>query len=215
MRAAACIVLLASVLPGLAGADAAADARAAARVTSAIASLAGFRAEFRQTVTDANGEQTQSAAGTVSMARPGRFRWDYREPPQVIVSDGTTVWLYDADLALVTVRPAAETLSGTPALLLAGDADIAREFEMRDGGSADGLEWTLLRPRDAEADFSELAVGIADGELRRMALTDRLGQTTRLEFSRIERNPRFEASTFTFVVPPGVDVVGRAPAAGH
>jgi outer membrane lipoprotein-sorting protein len=34
---------------------------------------------------------------------------------------------------------------------------------------------------------------------------------TRLEFDRIERNPRLDASLFTFVPPAGVDVVGRAP----
>ena len=204
-------LFLASLLPGLAGADAAADARAAERVTAAIARLEGFRAEFVQTVTDANGEQTESAAGSVSLARPGRFRWDYRTPPQLIVSDGTTVWLYDADLAQVTVRSAAETLSGTPALLLAGEGNLAAEFEIRDGGRDGEYAWSLLRPKDAEADFSELAVGVAGGELRRMTLVDRLGQTTRLEFSRIERNPSFDAGTFTFVAPPGVDVVGRAP----
>ena len=206
--------LLAATLPAIAGADAAADARAAARLTAAIASLEGLRAGFRQTVTDANGEQTEAAEGSVSLARPGRFRWDYRTPPQLIVSDGTTVWLYDEDLAQVTVRSAAETLSGTPALLLAGQGDLAAEFAISDGGEADGLAWTRLQPKDAEGDFSELSVGIAGSELRRMTLVDRLGQTTRLDFSRIERNPRFEPGTFTFVPPPGVDVVGRAASGG-
>jgi outer membrane lipoprotein carrier protein len=202
------------MLPGIAGADAAADARAAERVTSAIAGLEGFRAEFTQTVTDAAGTQTETAAGRVSLARPGRFRWDYRSPPQLIVSDGTTVWLYDADLAQVTVRPAAESLSGTPAQLLSGKGDLAEEFEVRDGGQEGGFAWTRLLPKDAEGEFTELAVGIAGGELRRMTLVDRLGQTTRLEFSRIEVNPRFDAGTFSFVPPPGVDVVGRAPPGG-
>lgn len=206
--------LLAAVLPGLAGADAAADARAAERVAAAIARLEGFRAEFTQTVTDANGTQTEAAEGSVSLARPGRFRWDYRSPPQLIVSDGTTVWLYDADLAQVTVRPAADSLSGTPALLLSGEGKLTDEFEIRDGGQEAGLAWSRLLPKDVDGDFSELAVGIAAGELRRMTLVDRLGQTTRLEFSRIERNPRFDAATFTFVPPPGVDVVGRAPSGG-
>jgi outer membrane lipoprotein carrier protein len=47
-----------------------------------------------------------------------------------------------------------------------------------------------------------------------MTLLDKLGQTTELEFSRIERNPRFAPDTFTFVPPPGVDVVGRATPGG-
>lgn len=206
--------LLAAVLPGVAVADAAADTRAAARLTAALASLDGLRAEFRQVVTDANGEPIETAEGSVSLARPGRFRWDYRTPPQLIVSDGTTVWLYDADLAQVTVRPAAEALSGTPALLLSGAGKLADEFAITDGGSADGLAWSRLQPKDPDGDFSEMSVGIAGGELRRMNLVDRLGQTTRLEFSRIERNPKFDAATFTFVAPPGVDVVGRAASGG-
>jgi outer membrane lipoprotein carrier protein len=148
----------------------------------------------------------------VALARPGKFRWDYREPAQLIVSDGTTVWLYEAELAQVTVRPASETLIGTPALLLSGRADLRAEFSITDGGTEDGLAWSLLAPRDPQSDFRQLRVGIAGGELRRMTLIDRLGQTTRLDFDRIERNPRVDPADFRFSPPPGVDVIGRAPA---
>lgn len=206
---------LAAMMPGLACADANADARAVERLNAALSSLQGLRADFRQTVSDANGDLVESAEGSVSLARPGRFRWDYRTPPQIIVSDGTTVWLYDADLAQVTLRPAAESLSGTPAMLLAGEGRLSDQFEISDGGTVDDLAWSRLVPKEPDGDFSELAVGIAGGELRRMTLVDRLGQTTRLDFARIERNPRFDAGTFTFVPPPGVDVVGRAPPAGR
>jgi outer membrane lipoprotein carrier protein len=45
-----------------------------------------------------------------------------------------------------------------------------------------------------------------------MTFLDRLGQATELEFFRLERNPRFDASLFRFEPPPGADVVGRSPA---
>jgi outer membrane lipoprotein carrier protein len=208
------LALAAALLPWAAMPDEPADARAAGRLEAALEGITSFRAEFRQTVTNAAGQQTESAEGTVALARPGRFRWDYRVPEQLIVSDGTTVWLYDADLAQVTVRPAAEALVGTPALLLSGQADLRAEFDVSDGGTDDGLAWCLLAPRDAQSDFRELRVGIGDGLLRRMVLVDRLGQTTRLDFDRIERNPRLDPEDFRFLPPPGVDVVGRAPAAG-
>ena len=213
MRLAA-LACLAALLPWAATADAPADTRAAERLDTALKGLSSFRAEFRQTVTDAGGRLTESADGTVALARPGRFRWDYRAPPQLIVSDGTTVWLYDEDLAQVTVRPAAEALVGTPALLLSGHADLRAEFAVTDGGQDDGLAWSLLAPKDAQSDFRELRVGIADGELRRMILVDRLGQTTRLDFGNIERNPRIDPQSFGFSPPPGVDVIGRDPADG-
>ena len=208
------VACFAALLSGAATADASADARAAERLDAALDGLTSFRAEFRQTVIDAGGQQTDSAEGTVALARPGKFRWDYRTPPQLIVSDGTTVWLYDTDLEQVTVRPAAEALVGTPALLLSGQADIRAEFTVTDGGTSDGLSWSVLSPTDAQSDFRELHVGIADGDLRRMILVDRLGQTTRLDFERIERNPRLEPGSFSFTPPPGVDVIGRAPAGG-
>ncbi len=166
-------------------------------------SLSSLRAEFRQVVTAAGGGRTESAEGSVSLARPGRFRWDYRVPAQLIVSDGTTVWLYDEDLAQVTVRPAADSLAGTPALLLSGQANLAGAFEISDGGEEGGLAWSRLRPKDADSDFTELRVGVSGKELRRMTLLDKLGQTTELEFSRIERNPRFDADTFTLRAAAG------------
>jgi outer membrane lipoprotein carrier protein len=208
----ALLVLLPALLPLHAGADAAADARAALRLDSALANLTGLRAEFTQAVTDAGGNRVETAEGQVSLARPGRFRWDYRQPQQLIVSDGRTVWLYDVDLAQVTIRPAADSLAGTPALLLSGEADVREAFQVSDGGSSDGLEWSLLRPRHPDGDFTELRVGIAGESLKRMRLLDKLGQMTDLEFSDIERNPQFDPATFRFTPPPGVDVVGRAAA---
>lgn len=205
---------VAALLSWAATADGPADARAAARLDTALEGLSSFRAEFRQTVLDTDGQLAESAEGTVALARPGKFRWDYRTPPQLIVSDGSTVWLYDTDLAQVTVRPAAEALVGTPALLLSGQANIRAEFAVTDGGTHDGLSWSVLAPKDAQSDFRELHVGIAGGNLRRMILVDRLGQTTRLDFERIERNPRFDPGSFSFTPPPGVDVIGRAPTGG-
>lgn len=184
---------------------------AATRVPQYLGSLTTLRAEFRQSVTDARGQVSERAEGTLALARPGRFRWDYRTPAQLIISDGVTVWLYDVELEQVTVRAAGAALAGTPAMLLAGQGEITEQFAIADLGRSEGLSWSLLTPRDADADFREVRLGFAGRELRRMRLLDRLGQTTELEFLRIERNPRLDAALFTFTPPPGVDVIGRAP----
>jgi outer membrane lipoprotein carrier protein len=201
------------VLPAHAAcADAAGDADALRRVEQAFNALTSMRAEFRQSVTDSRGKLIESAEGTMSLARPGRFRWDYRVPEQIIVSDGVTVWFHDVELEQVTVREASETVEGTPAMLLTGEGDLRSEFEVSDGGTAEGLAWSRLMPLRADGDFRELRLGFAEGQLRRMTLLDRLGQTTEIEFERVERNPRLDPSTFRFTPPPGVDVVGRVPA---
>jgi chaperone LolA len=203
--------LLLALAATTAASDPATDAVAARRVETALGALTSLRAEFRQSVTDAGGRLVEEAEGTMALARPGKFRWDYRVPEQVIVSDGRTVWFHDVLLEQVTIRAAAQTLQGTPALLLAGEGELSAEFAITDAGSQDGLAWSLLTPRRADVDFRELRLGFAGASLRRMVLLDRLGQVTRLEFERIERNPRLDASLFTFVPPAGVDVVGRPP----
>lgn len=186
----------------------ASDAAALARVERSLAELKSVRAEFVQETVDAQSQTTQRAVGTLSLKRPGRFRWDYSEPRQVIVCDGTRLWLYDADLQQVTVRTVRDTLSQTPAMLLSGQAHVRDGFTARAGSRADGLDWVVLTPRLRDTDFRELRLGFAGATLRRMEFEDKLNQVTRIEFSRIERNAHLADALFVFVPPPGVDVIG-------
>jgi outer membrane lipoprotein-sorting protein len=43
-----------------------------------------------------------------------------------------------------------------------------------------------------------------------MELKDKLQQSTRIEFSDVERNARLAGELFTFKPPEGVDVIGTA-----
>ena len=205
---------LALAVPGGALAqESAADRAAGERVQQYLERLDTLRAEFVQRLIDQDGELRDESSGSLALARPGRFRWDYRQPAgQLLVSDGESVWLYDAELEQVTVRPVGDSLSQTPAMLLAGRGGAAEAFQSRDGGNDGGLAWVVLTPRATEADFASVRLGFRGRELERLDLQDRLGQTTRITFSRIERNPKLPPATFTFAPPPGVDVVG-APAA--
>ena len=85
------------------------------RLQAFIAGAKTAEADFTQTVTDKNGRVTQQASGRMAFARPGKFRWDYNKPyEQVIVGDGSKLWLYDTDLDQVTVKPLGDVIAGTP-----------------------------------------------------------------------------------------------------
>lgn len=202
--------LLLLAFASLAGAAPAQGAGTAAeRVDRYLAGLTTLRAGFLQEVLDASGAVREQAAGSLVVSRPGRFRWDYRTPsPQLLVSDGKTVWLYDVDLEQVTVRKADQALSATPASLLSGRGRASETFSIADGGRADGCDWALLTPRLQDTDFRELRLGFNDGGLQRMELVDRLGQTTRIRFTDVELNLPLPAGLFDFEPPAGVDVVG-------
>jgi outer membrane lipoprotein carrier protein len=153
------------------------------------------------------------------ISRPGKFRWQIDKPySQLLVGDGEKVWMHDPDLRQVTVRKVGAALGGTPAALLAGDNTIEKNFtlrqidktdEARSGDAGDALDWVEATPRMADSGFEKVRLGFAAHELKAMVLHDSLGQTTRLNFSRVERNPRLPPGLFRFVPPAGADILGE------
>lgn len=168
------------------------------------------RADFEQKVYGREGRLTQESTGSFAFQRPGRFRWTYAEPvDQLIVGDGERVWIYDRDLNQVTVRRLSRALGSTPAALLAGAADIEQAFALSDAGMRDGLEWMEARPKDREAGFEVVRMGFGPSGLQTMELVDHFGQTTRLRFSNLQRNPKTDPAQFRFDPPAGADVLGE------
>jgi outer membrane lipoprotein carrier protein len=110
----------------------------------------------------------------------------------------------------VTVKAIDESLATTPALLLAGKSSVAESFTISDAGSRDGIDWIRLVPKRADTDFVVFRLGFMRGELGAMELKDKLQQTTRIEFSDLQRNARLASDLFTFKPPAGVDVIGTA-----
>lgn len=192
-----------------AGANTAQDEKSAQDLERYLAGLSTLQAEFHQRSTVSGGDEAQEASGRLYLQKPGRFRWDYRQPsPQLIISDGVNLWLYDEELEQVTVKSLDDSLAATPALLLAGKANVGESFTVTDAGSQAGLDWVRLTPKRADTDFVDFRLGFADGELKAMELKDKLQQTTRIEFSDVKRNARLAGDLFKFSPPAGVDVIG-------
>jgi outer membrane lipoprotein carrier protein len=147
-------------------------------------------------------------SGDFVFARPGRFRWSYTKPyEQLLVADGEKLSIYDKDLNQVTVRKLGDALGSTPAAILFGSSDLDRSFDLKDAGVRDGVAWLDARPKGKDTQFEKISIGFRNGELAAMELRDALGQTTTLEFSNVERNPKVDASTFAFTPPKGADVL--------
>jgi len=201
VRGALLAVLLAPALALAAGVE---------RFQSYLRTTQTARADFEQKVFDRERNLVQQSKGTFAFLRPGRFRWSYAQPyAQLIVGDGERVWIYDEDLNQVTVRAMARALGSTPAALLAGAADVERAFELSDAGLRDGLEWLEAKPREREAGFESIRLGMGTAGVQAMELSDHFGQTTVLRFTNITRNPQLDSSVFRFVPPKGADVLGE------
>ena len=169
-----------------------------------------LRAEFSQTVIAKNGRKPQQSSGVLAISRPGKLRWEIRKPyPQLVVGDGEKIWIHDPELQQVTVRKADKAIGASPAALLSGSNELDKNFNLRDAGESDGLQWAEATPKTSDSGFEKVRMGLSGSDLRAMELLDSFGQTTVVRFSKIERNPALPATTFRFVPPAGADVVGE------
>lgn len=168
------------------------------------------RASFHQLVTDRQGRKVQEVYGEMQLKRPNKFRWDYKQPfAQQIVSDGDKVWLYDIELAQVTVRALGKALGSSPAALLAGDSNLEKNFKLNNVNTQDGIDWVNAAPNNEDSGFEKILLGFKNNQLQEMQLVDSFGHQTKIVFSKLENNPVINNRVFLFKPPAGVDVVGE------
>ncbi|MBB1488491.1 outer membrane lipoprotein chaperone LolA [Oceanospirillum sediminis] len=196
------LLLVSSILP------AQADQAAVNRLGSLLDKMDSLDAGFQQRILDARGARLQEVDGKLSLKRPGKFYWQTENPfPQTVVSDGSTLWLFDPDLEQVTIQQIDESISRTPAMLLSGDvASITEKFEVLKVRDSD-IEEFVLRPKEEESLFEELRLNFADQWLVSLLLVDSLGQRTAIELRDVRFNQEQKAGRYTFNVPDGVDVI--------
>ena len=199
------IVFIATMLHGvIVFADPAQD-----KLNRFISDLDSMRANFVQTVIDNDGNIVDQSEGAMALLRPGRFRWDYSLPfEQQIVTNGKRLWIYEPDLDQVTIKPFESGVGQTPALLLSGDAEVFKRFDISPIDiSGSEYDWLLLQPRDEESGYESIQIVFDQDLLKIVRFSDDFGHHTQLEFADIEANTVLVETEFEFVVPPGIEII--------
>ncbi len=179
-----------------------------------LAGLETWSAGFTQSLVDTQGRTVGRESGKLLIVRPGKFRWESApdssgEGERLMIADGHNVWSLDLDLEQATVKPLTEALAQSPVMLLAGRAGLRAAFVVQASGRRDGLNWVRTQPKDAASDFREASFGFRGKELARLVIVDKLGQRSTLEFSGVKRNAPVDPALMQFVLPKGVDLIGK------
>ncbi len=197
------LLLSLALLPASAVADSGSE-----RLQAYLEGLHSLQADFEQILTDERGRLLEKSGGEVWLLRPGRFRWDYTHPfHQRIIANGDRIWIYDEDLAQVTIRPLEKSLSPGTALLLGDRTEVEAVYEIRELGEQDGQTWVELVPRNPRDGEQPIRLGFDDKGLRSFRLTDNLGQQTFITLTGRRLNAPLKEELFHFEPPPGVDVI--------
>jgi len=171
-----------------------------------------LESSFNQRVLAADGGVEDESEGQVWLHQPRHIRWEYGgEFPELVVADGTTLWIYDESLEQVTIKPQSDFAADSPLSLLSDIGSLDEQFEVREAGDLDGMSLLDLRAISKESEFGHILLGLKGDELRLMAMEDAFGMRTEIHFTEVHRNLPLEASLFTFAVPEGTDVIGDLP----
>ena len=168
-----------------------------------------FRAAFTQSVSDAQDHILEKNGGEVLLARGNRFFWHIFEPyEQQLISDGTQIWQYDADLEQVVVREFNDDQQASPTLILSGDVErLAKRYDVELLESSESSSHYSMKPTNEHDLFASLELIFEKATPVQLVLRDSFGQSTVIDFIEIEMNPTIDEAAFNFSPPDGVAVI--------
>lgn len=177
--------------------------------------LQSLEGHFEQLTIDARGQRLHESQGQMRLAKPSKFYWETLNPyPQIVVSNGRQLWIYDPDLEQVSIQPLDTNLSNTPAIILTGQAqDLAQQFTInlsQDPNTDNTITFTL-HPKQADSLFELLQLEFVNDKINALQLTDSLGQKTRIDLHLDNYNQPLPEAVFEFIPPAGVDILQEQP----
>ena len=177
--------------------------------------MQSFQGNFQQTTIIESEARRASASGMIAYQRPGKMRWEYQEPdPQLLVTDGNTLWLYDHLLENVTIQELAVVTDGTALAFLLGAGELTDDFTQRRMQKSlldSDKSWKVLElvpNREKSAiEFLQLGVDSESGNLEALLFKDNSGSVRIIEFEALSYNVEFSEGFFSFEIPPGMEVI--------
>jgi outer membrane lipoprotein carrier protein len=184
-----------------------------------------LQADFTQSTRIEGFATPLTSSGRVYIKKPGKLRWDYREPSvEEIYVNEDTVNIYVPEHQQVLVGDLTKmTASRAPLQLLQGMANLEEQFTVvpTDGAArgAGGLALVTLLPKPGEHGSDQnrrkivLEVQPKTYFLKTVSIHDATGNVSTFAFSNLRPNTGLSDNVFRFRVPPGVEVV-KAPELG-
>jgi outer membrane lipoprotein carrier protein len=176
---------------------------------------AAFKARFRQESRMQAASQGERAEGLLYFQKPCRMRWQYEAPPEQkkeIVADGREVWMYIPQDAVVMVYPLNQVLRSDLVMrFFSGMGEISKDFKISwNKPPESAAEYVIdLFPVKPQPELKRLTLTInpRNYQVEKLEFANSLGEETRFAFSQVQLDIKLEPGFFTFIPPPGVQVV--------
>lgn len=178
--------------------------------------LKTLKADFKEIYQGPGVSRTES--GTLWLKKPGRMRWDYREPHEkLFLTDAHTAFFYVPGERQARRTPL-KNLDDirSPLRYLLGKTKLQKELE----GLSLAPDLTpvykgdfILRgvPKGMKDRISEVVLEISPAfQIDRILIRETDGTTTDFLFSAMQENVLVQDGLFRFTPPPGVEVIEQS-----
>ncbi len=190
-----------------------AEVQASAELAQLMGNIHTMQATFEQSLVNQHGSRFGTKTqGTMTLKRPGKFRWEITQPHnQLIILNEDQMLSYDSDLAQLTKRKVNVNRPGNPAMLLSSPVQTLQQaFQIVKLKNPKQEElWFKLTPKNRKGEdngYQWIKIIFAQKKLNAIYIFDSLEQTSLISFNNIISNAEISDKTFTFTPPSGTEI---------
>ena len=174
--------------------------------------LSTLTADFTETYKGAGVQRTE--AGTLSLKKPGKMRWDYSTPREkLFVTDGKKAYFYVPGEKQARQAPMKKLDDlRSPLRYLLGKTKLQKEFDALAVANVPALKPgnVVLQgvPKGMEDRVSRVLLEVSpDGTIDRIVIEEVDGSTTEFRLSNQREDVPLADAKFQFHAPPGVEMI--------
>ena len=163
-----------------------------------------------QLIIESDGGILEESDIQMHLKKPDGFYWETLSPfPELVVTNGVTLWNYQPDLEQVVIEDWDTSRSELAAQLLNGQTgNLAEEYqiELQTPRNSEAREF-VLTPLASDSVYEQISINFFSSELDLIHLDNVNGQQTVWRFNTVQRNQPMADSVFVFIPPVGIEII--------
>lgn len=183
---------------------------ALSRLDTLLGNIETLAADVVQLIVESDGGVLEESEIQMLLKKPDGFYWETVTPfPELIVTDGSTLWNYQPDLEQVVIEAWDSSRSELAAQLLSGNIEsLDDEYTIASVTSSESEHQEFeLTPRAADNVYQLISINFMLDELESIYLNSKNGQQTVWRFENVIRNRMIADSQFQFIPPDHIEII--------
>jgi len=180
------------------------------RVDTLLGNIETLAADVVQLIVESDGGVLEQSEIQMLLKKPDGFYWETLTPfPELIVTNGSTLWNYQPDLEQVVIEAWDNSRSELAAQLLSGNIEsLGGNYIIDNVTSVESEHQEFeLTPRLADSIYQLISINFMHDELESIYLNSKNGQQTVWRFENVIRNTAIDDAMFQFVPPENIEII--------